>query len=268
MTETEVLFTRLFKCDRAALYLDKERRLTGEQSHIIVDTLKRRIAGEPFEYILGDCEFMGLQFRVDRRALIPRPETEILVETALRIAGSMRQRSRLTLLDAGTGSGNIAVALARSLPSAALIACDISQAALALARANAESNGCSGRIRFVRCDMLAGFGLVDNACDMVVSNPPYIVSGEIDGLQPEVRREPRAALDGGNDGLLFYRKIAGQAQRLLRPGGALIVEIGAGQCADVKRIFEGQGGFSVRDIVKDYNGIERVIVAQPLSIHG
>jgi release factor glutamine methyltransferase len=265
MTETEVLFTRMLHCDRVSLYLDKERRLTGEQSFFVAQSLKRRAAGEPLEYILGTCEFLGNEFFVDHRVLIPRPETEIVVETAIRYArsGYSVPKNNVTILDIGTGSGNIAVSLALFLPDARVIAFDISTDALSVARINATTHGCSDRIKFVCSDVQSDCGFLPAGCDMVVSNPPYVISSDIESLQPEVRREPREALDGGEDGLMFYRTIAPQALRSVRVGGFAIVEIGYGQCEQVCGIFQGYG-FLFCEVVKDYNGIERVIVFKKL----
>jgi release factor glutamine methyltransferase len=263
MNESEILFTSLFNCDRASLYVDKDRRLTHEQSVFLAQALKRRMSGEPLEYILGTSEFMGRKFLVNSNVLIPRPETEILVEIALKYARIAEQKfdSCSTILDIGTGSGNIAVSLASSLPGARVIALDISEDALCVAHANAQIHGCGNRIQFIRSDVVSGCGLAGDSCDMVISNPPYVISTDIERLQPEVRREPREALDGGEDGLMFYRMIAAQAVPILRAGGLLIMEIGFGQCERITEILQ-QNGFSVREVVKDYNGIERVIVAQ------
>jgi release factor glutamine methyltransferase len=270
MNETEILFTSLLNCDRVSLYLDKERRLTREQSLFLAEALKRRMSGEPLEYILGNCEFMGREFLVNSAVLIPRPETEILVETAVRYARIDQQKpvSDMMILDLGTGSGNIAVSLASFLPGARFVAIDISEDALSVARRNAAVYGCSERIRFVCNNLMAGCGIAEASCSMIISNPPYIVSGEIQGLQREVLREPRAALDGGEDGLMFYRTICGQALRFLRDDGVLIMEMGFGQCRRITEIFR-QSGFSVREVVRDYNGIERVIVAgKGISTYG
>ena len=257
MTETELLFTHIFKCDRVSLYLDKERRLSGNQGARIAGALRRRMSGEPLAYILGSCEFMGLEFKVDPRCLIPRPETELLVEAVIRRAGSAGKG--LTIADIGTGSGAIAVSLAKFLPSAKIIAGDISEPALELARENAAANDVAERIVFMRADLLSG--LREGACDIIVSNPPYVVSGEIDGLEPEVRSEPRLALDGGPDGLDFYRKMCAQASRFLRARGLLFMEIGAGQCPPVCAMVRETGLLEVIDRIKDYSAIERVIVA-------
>jgi release factor glutamine methyltransferase len=257
MTETEIVFTSLLKCDRVSLYLDKDRRLTGEQSRSAADTLRRRLAGEPLEYILGTCEFMGIELLVDSRVLVPRPETELLVETVLARA----PKGCSLVADLGTGSGAIAVSLALSLPSASLVCLDISPGALACCRENGRRNGCAPRMRFVRADMRAGLAFAPGSFDMIVSNPPYVASRDIPGLQPEVRSEPAAALDGGSDGLAFYRAIARHAPAALRQGGLLAVEIGAGQCREVTDIFEASGSIPVREVIKDYAGIERVIIA-------
>ncbi|MGE5307826.1 MAG: peptide chain release factor N(5)-glutamine methyltransferase [Deltaproteobacteria bacterium] len=259
MNETEVLFTRLLDCDRGYLYLHGDRKLTREEGRSIAGALRRRMGGEPLEYILGDCEFMGLEFLVNRDVLIPRPETELLVEACLSRAKTAL-RPGDTILDIGTGSGCIAVSLAKSLPSAKIIAVDLSPEALAVAVENARRNKVGGRIDFIRADVAGENALPE--CAMVVSNPPYVRSEEIDGLQAEVRREPRTALDGGEDGLDCYRAIARRASGCLKKGGFLLLEIGAGQAAGVKAILTARGMFVIREIVRDYASIERVVVAQ------
>jgi release factor glutamine methyltransferase len=256
LTETELLFTHVLDCERVDLYLRPERKLEAGQYARIGDALRRRMSGEPLEYILGKSWFMGHEFIVDANVLIPRPETELLVEAAIRYA---REANIRTVADIGTGSGNIAVSIACALPTVRLVALDISEAALAVARRNARDNVVNGRISFLSSDVLEAAG--PDTFGMIVSNPPYVASREIDGLQPEVRREPRGALDGGKDGLDFYRRIAAEAPRCLGQRGMLLLEIGFGQCERVQKILEVKG-FRVREIIKDYAGIERVIAAQ------
>jgi release factor glutamine methyltransferase len=252
MDEKELLFTHVLKCERADLYKAKNRALTPEQSSRIADALRRRASGEPLNYILGMAWFMGHEFLVDENVLIPRPETELLVEAAVQHSAYVK-----IIMDAGTGCGNIAISLAKALPAKKVIATDISERALEVARKNAELN--KACVSFVRCDMLDCFP--PESCDMVVSNPPYVVRDEIDGLQPEVRREPRGALDGGKDGLDFYRKLAWQAPACLGQDGLLLVEIGCGQGDSVRKILE-EGGFRILETRVDFARIERVIVAQ------
>lgn len=197
----------------ARLFPDRRERLRA--------SLARRLGGEPLAYIVGTREFYGLNLRVDERVLIPRQETELLVDAALdRIEASTAARP--LAIDVGTGSGAIALALAANSRAARVIATDVSARALAVARRNAAALGLSDRIGFVRCDMLDA---ARGAADLIISNPPYIPSADMANLQAEIKREPRLALDGGADGLDPFRRLARRAARTLAPGGALIVEL-------------------------------------------
>ena len=187
--------------------------------------LARRIGGEPLAYIVGTREFYGLNLRVDERVLIPRQETELLVDLALGAIAASRA-ARPVVMDVGTGSGAIALAIAANSPAARVFAADISAAALAVAKRNANALGLADRVSFIRCDALAA---ARGHIDLIVSNPPYIPSADMANLQPEIKREPRLALDGGADGLDPFRRLARQASRALAPGGALIAELTPGQ---------------------------------------
>jgi len=255
MNEAELLFTGLLGCSRTSLYTGGRQKLPQDKGSLIAGVLRRRIKGEPLQYILGRTEFMGLDFRVTPDVLIPRPETEILVETVLGHAGKVG--ARLRILDIGTGSGCVAVSLAHYLPRSAVCAVEISAAALQVARGNAYANRC--RVDFLNADL---FPPGDGKFDIIVSNPPYIPAGELGCLQREVLFEPRQALSGGDDGLYFYRRIcAGCAGRLVS-SGLLIVEIGYGRAQDVRALISSAPGMKVEDTVKDYAGIERVVVAR------
>ncbi len=254
--------TQLLKCDRASLYLMRDSIPDGDLSVKLADALQRRIGGEPIQYILGSTEFMGFFFTVTPACLIPRQETEILVETAIRYGRTVSNASRrIDVLDIGTGSGCIAVSLAKSLESG-VAAVDISEEALRIARANARYHGVEGAIDFVCADFFsAGFRRwPPGFFDMVVSNPPYIPSQQIDTLSIEVRHEPRRALDGGSDGLSFYRMIAGESAVCLKRRGFLLVEIGFDQAEDVRNIFQNSRKFEIIEVIKDYSGMDRVVV--------
>jgi len=258
MNEAELTFTEVLKCDRASLYLDRHRRLSPEACRVLSDILKRRVAGESLYYILGKAEFMGLEFRVTADCLVPRPETELLVETVLS-AASMFSSARVNILDIGTGSGCIAITLARSLPQAAVTATDISPAALRVARDNASRLGVRDRINFVCADL---FPFPPSAqYDYIVSNPPYVRSNDIDGLSVEVRSEPRIALDGGPDGLDLYRVIIAGAHQYLRSGGALAMEVGFDQADAVRQLISDSKKYKVKQVILDYNSIKRIVVA-------
>jgi release factor glutamine methyltransferase len=256
MNEAELLFSRVLNCSRLSLYLDRQRLLTEKESEAVSAALKRRISGEPLEYILGVMEFMGLEFKVSPDVLIPRPETEILVETVIKISNDPDRK----ILDLGTGSGCIAVSLARFLPNAEITATDISSRALKIAAANAASNNV--KIDFLCSDLFGALDAVRQKYDIIVSNPPYVASGEIGKLQQELRHEPLIALDGGEDGLEFYSRIIKDAPDYLEAGGSLVMEIGFDQAGRIENIFKRSKKFKAIEIIKDYNNIERVIVAR------
>ncbi|PIP19956.1 MAG: peptide chain release factor N(5)-glutamine methyltransferase [Candidatus Omnitrophica bacterium CG08_land_8_20_14_0_20_41_16] len=278
MNEAELLFTQALGCDRAALYFNKRGSLNSRQAAFVSTALKRRIKGEPIQYILGKTEFMGLEFKVNKDVLIPRPETEILVETAIKIVRKFvalakggqttalwpasSQVRKLRILDIGTGSGCIAISLAKFLPEASITATDISDKALETAKENAKFNNVEDKIVFLRSDLFESLAICDMRYAICVCNPPYIAAGEIDNLQPEIKYEPRIALDGGKDGLGFYRRIIKEAPDYLRDNGILIMEIGFGQAQAIGDIFRESGNFKILEIVKDYNNIDRVITAK------
>ncbi len=249
--DAELLLADLLQLDRVGLYLNFDRPLTAEELGHFRERVGRRARREPLQYILGRAEFWSLSFRVGPAVLVPRPDTEVLVEEAL-----ARALPAARILDVGTGSGAIAVALAHELPTARLTAVDLSEAALAIAEQNAHDNGVAERIGFSRADLHA---LPEGEFDLVIANPPYIAEAEFAGLMPEVRDyEPQLALAGGADGLDAYRALARQAPRLLAAGGWLLVEIGAGQAAAVQELLAAAGleeGFT-RD---DYAGLPRVV---------
>lgn len=223
--------------------------------------LARRAAREPVAYILGRKEFFSLELLVSRHVLIPRPETETLVETALSLA---RTRPVERILDLGTGSGAIALALARQLPNARIVATDISAAALALARANALRLGCARRIEFRQGDLWSALENEKDELshfDLVLANPPYVAQRDFEHLPPEVKNhEPKIALLGGADGLVYYRRIVSDLPRRLACGGCAAFEVGLGQADDVAEICRRAGA---RDTyrVRDLAGVERVVAA-------
>jgi release factor glutamine methyltransferase len=262
MNEAEILFTEVLKCNRASLYLDRGILLGAEAGSRISSVLKRRAAGESLYYILGKTEFMGLEFRVTPDVLVPRPETELLVETAVSYAsGDRSPGAPVNILDIGTGSGCIAVSIAKLLKTSIITATDISRTALDVASTNAGDLGVEDRIEFVRADLFPPHGPQSALYDIIVSNPPYIRTGDIKGLSPEVRSEPFEALDGGADGLDFYRAIISSAHRYLAPRGALLLELGFDQAHAVRQLIEDSKNYRVKEVIRDYNNIQRVIVA-------
>jgi release factor glutamine methyltransferase len=232
--------------------------LERKQSTQVSRILKRRISGEPLQYILGSTEFMGLEFKVDPRALIPRPETEILVSTALEKLNSRGQVLPHKILDLGTGSGCIAVAIAKLLPQALIWATDISAGALQLAKENADKHRV--KIKFLRSDIFKGLSKDQAKFDLIISNPPYISREDFYGLAKEISFEPVLALAGGVDGLNFYRRIINQATGHLKEGGFLILEMGLGQRRSIENILKKSKNFEIIEVIKDYNHIERVLV--------
>jgi len=262
MNEAELLFTEIMGCDRASLYLNAKRAMPQTKAKIVSSVLRARLRGEPIQYILGEAEFMGMKFKVCPSVLIPRPETEILVENTVELIRRVYPAGYcVRALDIGTGSGCIAVSLAAILKRIRITALDISLEALKVARLNARLNNVRDKISFLQSDLLKKLGLQD-AFDVIVSNPPYIQSFQFDNLQPEIGYEPRIALDGGCDGLRFYRDIVAESPPFLKKGGFLILEIGYGQLEETKDIIGRSPFFSIIESVSDYNGIDRVVVAK------
>jgi release factor glutamine methyltransferase len=255
--QAELLLAHLLKMPRMKLYLNFERPLTEQETEALRQFVKRRGLREPLQHIIGSTSFCGYEIAVDRRALVPRPETEILAElgwTFLSTVGSGQ-----TALDFGTGTGCIAIAVAAKCPAAWVIAIDVSADTLALAAENARTNNVA-RIEFFHGD---GFAAQPGGArfDLIISNPPYIPTAEIETLQPEVRDfDPRPALDGGADGLDFYRMFAAQAGPLLKPGGKVMLEFGDGQAPAVRKLFEDEK-WIVEAVKDDYSQRARILIA-------
>lgn len=267
MVESELLFTELLNYSRDRLYLNKDRILTRQETSFLANALRRRALGEPIQYILGKTDFMGLEFRLTPDVFIPRPETEILVETVIDLATSHKpQATSFYIMDIGTGSGNIAVSLAKFLKECQVVAIDISQEVIGVAKNNALLNGVVGKINFINHDFFnlkfAACGLRLSSFDFIVSNPPYIPSSKISNFDPELDYEPGIALDGGRDGLDFYRRIIQSVPAYLKEDGCLILEIGFKQSPAIKRLFKSIERFKIIEVIKDYNNIDRVIVAR------
>ncbi|MCM8800476.1 MAG: peptide chain release factor N(5)-glutamine methyltransferase [Candidatus Omnitrophica bacterium] len=262
MNETEILFTEILNCDRFYLYENRELILKKDRSSLLAAILKRRMYGQPIQYILGKTEFMGLEFKLTPYVFIPRQETEILVETALNYLKRIKNKE-IRILDLGTGSGCIGISLAKFFPQAEIDATDISDEALKVAKENAILNNVE--IDFIRADLFNSDCLRFKRYRLIVSNPPYIATKEIDTLASEIKYEPRIALDGGKDGLDFYRRIIKDASDYLEEDSFLIMEMGFNQRPAIEAIFNGLKDIEVIKIVKDYNNIERVIVAKKVK---
>ena len=258
--DAELLLGHLLQKRREQLLTDVRLQLGNGEQQRFHRLLGRRIEGEPVAYITGHQEFWSREFRITTDVLIPRPETEYLVEVALKLAADWR--GTLKILDLGTGSGAIAVALAGELPRAEIFATDISPAALTVARVNAAKNGVADNVHFLEGDLFGALAEARGEFHLIVSNPPYIRRDDMARLPREVGRwEPRSALDGGIDGLDCYRRLAAESFVYLRPDGAVISEIGADMAEAVKGLF-CEAGAKV-EVYRDYSGRDRVVVARP-----
>jgi len=258
VNEAELVLTHLLNCDRMSLYLNKDINLTGDKSALLSSILQRRMFGEPVQYILGETEFMGIKIKTDRRALIPRPETEILVEQALEKLNQAGISSP-KILDLGTGSGCIAIAIVKNLSRAEVWASDISEEALRLAEENATLN--NAEVKFIQSDVFSALKAGTYKFDLIISNPPYISTKEFNSLAKEIFFEPQMALKAGSDGLDFYRRIISQAAGYLNDGGLLAFELGLNQSYFVKEMLE-KAGFDDLTLIKDYNNIERIVMSR------
>ena len=257
--DAEVLLCAVLKCQRITLYVDFERPLSEEELATYREYVRRRGNFEPLAYILGERAFMRNTFKVNKATLVPRPETELLVESLVRIVPLLKREGDVKILDIGTGSGAIIVSLLDYLPNAKGVGVDISVDALIVAKENSEKIGVTGRIGFVRSDVFSKLPL-EKKFDIIVSNPPYIPAGDIAGLDKDVQQEPRGALDGGADGLDFYRRITAEAMDHMAEEGVLAFEIGIGQAAAVQQLCL-DAGFVKTAVRKDYAGIERMVFA-------
>jgi release factor glutamine methyltransferase len=260
----ELLLAHVLSQDRLSLYLNYDSPLEPPELAAFRQCIKRRVAGEPVQYITGSKEFWSLKLWVSPAVLIPRPETEVLVET---VVDFVRQREftwkGVRTIDVGTGSGAIAIALAKELPSMKIVATDLSAAALRLARENAIQHQVDDRIHFVRTDMFAGISGARGGFSVLVANPPYVSHAEFPELPREVRDfEPRYALDGGADGLAVIRHIVAQAPPILQSSGALFMEMGAGQAERVIALVRSTQQYRQHRVIKDYSGIDRILVAE------
>ena len=257
--DVELLLGLVLKLDRVQLIVDADRPLSKDELAAYRALHRRRRAGEPVAYLRGVREFYGRNFRVDARVLVPRPETEILVETALRRTRALSLSARV--LDLCTGSGCVAITLARERPTTRVVAVDLSEGALVVARENATRLGVTHQIALLRSDLYAALD-PGARFDLITANPPYISELEIPSLPPDVRDfEPRLALAGGEDGLAVVRGVVLGARSFLAPGGVLALEVGAGQAPEVQALFE-QGGFTAIERQRDYAGHERVVSGQ------
>jgi release factor glutamine methyltransferase len=264
MNEQDFMLTSLLKCRRVDLAVGT-KELTAEQRSEFGKMVERRAHGEPLQYIIGHCDFMGTTLSVDKSVLIPRPETELLVELALKEFKSSDNRCTINILDLGTGSGNIAITLAKNIQNSSIMALDIHEDSLCLALKNAKDNHVAQKIEFLRKDMITYLKEVferNIKFDMIITNPPYIRTSDLDQLPLDVQQEPRSALDGGSDGLRFYRSIIRCAHKVLHPQGYLLMEIGDDQSDDIKKLFKRYPQYKDVKFYKDYVGTDRMVIAR------
>ena len=262
--EAELLLAHVLDASKEDLILHPGRELTDAQEKQFEQFLQRRCRREPIAYILGQREFWSLEFIVNPKVLIPRPETEGIIEQLLKMAGPGGRDHAIHILDAGTGSGNLAVVAAVEFPMARVTAVDCSADALAVARENARKHRVADRIEFLQRNMMLPWNLPNTGgFDFILSNPPYLSSQEMARLMPDVRDyEPSAALDGSPDGLVCYRRIVPEACNHLKPGGGLILEVGDDQAGSVKKIIQAHDGYYEIEIVQDLSGRGRVVSAR------
>ncbi len=271
--EAEVLLKSCLGLERRDIYLNPDRPLTRYELNLLEEAIEKRKKRLPLAYITGAKEFYSLEFRVTPDTFIPRPETEFIVDAVLNIvygkrskAGQVRRTAQrlINVVDLGTGCGNIAITLARYIPFSRIYATEISKKALEVAKENAQRHRVIDRITFLEGDLFSPLEdrRLEGKIDFLVSNPPYLIRSQINSLMPEVANyEPGIALDGGGDGLSFYRRIIEGAVEYLKSRGYLILEMGIGQAPKVKEMIEKTKEFLSIEIIKDYSGIERVITS-------
>ncbi len=257
--DAEVLLAHALGCKRIELYTRHDQEAGDEQRTGFRDLIRQRIEGCPVAYLVGRKEFFSLEFEVNRSVLIPRPDSECVVDECLRLAKTMPEPR---VLDVGTGSGNLALAVARHHRTARVTAIDVSAEALAVAQRNAAKHGVGDRVRFLQGDVFGPLA-TDDRFDFVVSNPPYIPRDEIAKLEPGVRDyEPHLALDGGSDGFAVFQKLITEAPPFLTPGGYLIIEIGSPQAQEARDRIEAHGRYELAKTVFDGSGHPRVLKAR------
>jgi release factor glutamine methyltransferase len=270
--DAELLLAEALGVVRAELFREPGRELDADEAAEFEELLRRRLAREPVAYILGHRAFRTIDLVVTRDVLIPRPDTETLVEVALEELGALPlsgpdAEGEPLAMDVGTGSGCVALALAAEDPFVRVVATDVDPAALAVARDNAARLGLARRVEFVLSDLFHDVG--ERPFDLVVSNPPYIPADEYVALEPNVRDyEPRLALYGGVDGLDVYRRLVPGAALLLRPGGTLALEVGAGQAGEVAGIIAASGAYETPERRRDLSGVPRVVFARRRGARG
>jgi release factor glutamine methyltransferase len=256
-SDAEVLLSFVLQIKRSSLPLLRDKKPTDKQISQYKDYVLKRSKREPAAYITGFAGFMGLEFKVDKNVLIPRPETELLVELALKIAD---EKDKKFVLDLCTGSGCIAVSMANLGKFVYLVATDISVNALAIAKENAQINNALS-IKFIESDIFEK--ITDNKFDMIVSNPPYITESEYIALDPEIKFEPKSALTAQDEGLFFYKKIASNALKYLNDSGYILIELNSNKVRDIRQIFV-DNKYADIEIINDYSNLPRILKAKRL----
>ena len=255
--DAEILLAHTLEMERIELYLEPNRPVSQEELNEYKPLIKKRKGGVPLQYITGQVNFMGLTLRVDKRALIPRPETEELIEELI---SNHRESENLRVLDLGTGSGAISIALAKFLVRPTILATDVDVSALELAKENAELNEVEDRIEFRQSNW---FDSIDGSFDLIVTNPPYVAADELEDLSPKIKdQEPTIALDGGEDGMEDIAHILQNAPSYLTTSGCLYMEIGHEQGDLVREVLEDDTNYRSKEIMKDSGGRERILIAQ------
>lgn len=252
--DAEILLCGILEVSRSKLYILRRESITEEQYKKYKEYLNRRITREPVDYILGNSEFMGLNFNVNSNVLIPRQETELIVEHANKF---IKETKAKNILDLCTGSGCVAVSLAYYNDNVSVVASDVSEAALEVAKSNALINNVSEKIKFIKSDMFNN--IIDEKFDIIISNPPYVKNDEYKGLEKEIFFEPKIAFLADDDGLTFYRIIAQKAKQYLNKKGVLLLELNSNISSKVADLFND---FNSVSIVKDYSGLDRILIAQ------
>jgi len=261
-TNVELLLGAVLNKSKVDLYLDRDRILTSDEIDQFHQCIKERISGRPVQYIIGTVEFFGLEFKVDQRVLIPRPETETLVEVVIE---QLANKEKPRIIDLGTGSGAIAISLAANLQSSFIYATDVSKEALEVAKENALRNKVESQIEFLWGDLFEPLkkGNFEGQIDCVVSNPPYVSKDELETLPKEVKDyEPIVALESEKDGLFFHKKIIESSLDFLSKGGILALEVGLGQANKVADLIRNQKDLKKTEIKKDLGGIKRIVVSR------
>ena len=262
----EILFAHVLSCDRIELHTNPDKIINDGGISKYKKLINKRASRVPLQYITGHVEFMSLDFVVDEHTLIPRPETEILVETVLnKIKNRAPSDKTITIVDIGTGCGNIAISLAANLQNAQVYASDISRGTLAVAGTNVRRHRVTDRVHLLHGNLFESFDghLSKGNVDFVVSNPPYVSEADLNKLEPEIKdHEPFKALVGGKDGLCFYKRIIREAPEWLKPEGFLLLEVGETQAETITKLIDTEGHYENIEIAKDLQKIDRIISAR------